>query len=140
MKNILETKTLETQNNFIISLRNYLMNLYDTKHHYTFGEGNFEGKKIGNAYCLVEKDSNKPRDITGFCFRKNLLYFNNLNENQLLENICSFLLSKNIKIETQNPLTIKLSDNKYLINTHIGKGYADDISVSFMQLPSFKLN
>jgi hypothetical protein len=119
------------KNDFVTGLRDYLSSLYGIKHHYTFGTGDFEGKKIGGSYCLVRRDSNKPKDITGFCFRKDLCKIIP-DINKLYDDINSFVKTKsNVKgkLEDKIGLTLKLGKQEYLVHAYIGELYADEITI-----------
>jgi len=134
-------KELDRKNEFVLALREYLKSKYHTEHHYTCGERDFEGQKIGGAYYLVRRDSNKPKDISGFYFRKDLCFWEPQNASEVLKDVHDFChREKNLESvlgkEGKN-LTIKFGDNEYLVTSYIDVGYAGEISVSFMKLPRF---
>ena len=132
---------LNQKNKFVLALREYLKSRYKTEYHYTCGEGDFDGQKAGNAYGLVRRDLNKSRDIRGFCFRKDLCYWAPQNEAEVLRDVYNFSQrDKNLESvldEEGKNLTIKFGNQEYLVTSYIDGGYAGEISVSFMKLPSF---
>jgi len=132
---------LNQKNEFVLALREHLMSKYSTRHHYTEGEGNFESQKIGGAYCLVRRDPKKSRDISGFYFRKDLCPWAPQNSQDVLKDVHNFSQrDKNLESvldEEGKNLTIKFGNQEYLVTSYIDGGYAGEISVSFMKLPSF---
>jgi hypothetical protein len=138
----LKTNDLNVKNNFVISLREHLQSMYGTNRNYTYGEGDFEGKKIGGGYNLVRRDPNVPRDINGFCFRKDMCLNPPWNETEVLKNIHLFASGKkNIESILQSDgraqLSIKRGKDTYSVTAHIEEGYAGEISIYFMKLPYF---
>jgi len=135
------SEELNQKNEFVLSLREHLMSKYSTKHHYTCGEGDFEGQKIGSAYCLVRRDPNTPRDISGFCFRRDLCSWAPQNASDVLKDVYDFSQrEKNLESvldKQEKKLTITFGNRKYSVTSYIDKGYAGEISVSFMELPLF---
>ena len=132
---------LNQKNEFVLTLREHLKSRYRTKHQYTCGEGEFEGQKVGNAYCLVRRDPNKPKDISGFYFRKDLCSWAPQNTSDVLKDVHDFSQrDKNIESilgEEGKNLTIKFGNTKYLVTSYIDGGYAGEISVHFIKLPRF---
>lgn len=135
------SEELNQKNDFVLALRDYLMSKYSTEHHYTCGEGDFEGQKVGGAYCLVRRDSNEPKDISGFYFRKDLCSLVPQKELDVLRDVYNFSQDdKNLESvlgEDEKNLTIRFGDDNYLVTSYIDGGYAGEISVHFMELPRF---
>ncbi len=138
---------LNHKNQFVVDLREHLKSKYGTKRDYTFGEGNYEAKKIGNGYHLVRRGFDKQRDISGFCLRKDLCSFPPQNEDRILQEVHDFALTQQ-KIESilekhdalgksRKRLTISFWGQKYLVLANISEGYAGEIDVYFMELPDF---
>ncbi len=117
---------------------NYLKSKYGTRYCYTHGGGGYEAKKEGDAYCLYQGDSDKPRNIDGFCFRKDLCNTPPLSRESILLDVHNFSLKKNIESVLDESLRIKFSDVKYLVHTYIGEGLADEINVVFMKIPDYE--
>jgi hypothetical protein len=131
---------LEQKNKFIHSLIEHLKSKYHTEHHYTCGEGNFKGQKIGGAYCLVRKDPNKLKEISAFYFRKNLCSCAPQNVSVVLKDIHNFSVREksleSVFGEDGKKLTILFGYKKYMVTSYIDEGYAGEINVSFMELSS----
>jgi len=129
---------LDQKNNFVLALRDNLKSLYRTESHYTHGEDDFEAQKVGSAYCLVRKDQNKPRDVRGFCFRKDLCYWPPRDEAEILKEVHDFSSRyKNLESvlgKESEHLKIKFGDKEYFVTSHIDGGYAGEISISFTEL------
>ena len=126
------------KNDFVISLRDHLADLYQTKHYSTYGKGEFEAKKTEEAYSLVRKDPNQPKDLMGFCFRKDLCSLHP-DTKKLYDDIRSFASRNNIesKLETKNKidiLTLKIDKEQYLVSAYVGPLYADNIDVYLFTL------
>ena len=132
---------LNQKNEFALALREHLKSRYRTEHHYTCGEGNFEGQKVGDTYCLVRRDPNKPRDISGFYFRKDLCFWPPQSEADVLREIHDFSSRdenlESVLGEDGKNLRIRFWDKEYLVTSYIDGGYAGEISVHFMELPRF---
>lgn len=142
--------TLQQKNDFVASLRDYLMKKYNTDKHYTFGEGNFEGRidrdGSGATYSLVRGDTNKPRNITGFCFRKDLCrgFFVPEDSKGILSDIQKFSKEKGIESELLerkfgeelDQLNVAIAGKEYIVSVYIDDGYAGEILVNFMESPS----
>lgn len=133
---------IRSKNEFVLELRDYLKSKYKTEQDYICGEGEFEGRRVGNAYCFVRKDPNEPKDISGFYFREDLCYWPPQSEADILRKVHNFSLSKNLESmfkEGKGYLKIKFGDSEYLVAPHIDDGYVGDIGVYFMELPCFEL-
>jgi len=145
-----DNTSLQEKNNFVISLRDYLMESYGTDKHYTFGEGDFEGRMDDNgssaSYSLVRRDPNKPRDISGFCFRKDLCMGFSVpsDDKKILMDIQEFSEKKKIKNELIehkigdrdiNYLKIIIAGKEYMISAYIDDGYAGEMDVYFTESP-----
>jgi hypothetical protein len=132
---------LNQKNEFVLALREHLMSKYSTEHHYTCGEGDFEGQKVGDAYCSVRRDLNEPTDINGFYFRKDLCFQPPQSEADVLKEVSDFFQrDKNLESaleENGKDLKIRFGDKEYLVTSYIDKGYAGEINVHFMELPRF---
>ena len=132
---------LTQKNEFVLALRKHLKSKYHTKHHYTCGDSDFEGQKIDGSYCLVRRDSNKPRDFSGFYFRKDLCSLAPQNASDVLMDVNDFSeRDKNLESvlgEEEQNLTLRFGNKEYRVTSHIGEGYAGDISVNFMELTRF---
>ncbi len=128
-------KKLATKNNFVKSLRDYLMLIYQTENHFTSGEGPIRVEKIGNAYIGVTRSPDEQEDLTGFYFRKDLCSgFLPSNDSGVLDEVKRFV-SKDLEIkllkETPEHLTLSIKDREYMVTAHIGELYADEISINF---------
>ena len=132
---------IKSKNKFVLALREYLKSRYKTEYHYTCGEGDFDGQKVGNAYGLVRRDLNKSRDIRGFCFRKDLCCWAPQNEAEVLRDVYNFSQrDKNLESvldEDGKKLRIRFGDKEYLVTSYIDDGYAGEINVHFIELPDF---
>ena len=135
--------TLNKKNEFVVALREHLQSKYQTKHHYTFGEGDFEGREEEGAYCLVRKGSNEPKDISGFCFRKDLCSWAPQSETDMLGEVHNFASgNKNLESALGNggkSLEIRFDGEKYMVSAYIDEGHAGEISLSFVKSPSFEI-
>ena len=132
----------DQKNNFVIELRDYLQKTYQTKYNYTCGAGDFEVSGANGTYTLILRSPNKPKNISGFYFRKDLCFFAPQSEKAILENINTFSSTKTdieSKLEENNKLTIKLGNKEYIVISHIEQGYAGEIGVYFMELPNFSI-
>ena len=129
------------KNGFILALRDYLQSKYSTQSHYTLGESDFEGK-IGGGYNLVRRDPNKPKDISGFVFRKDLCDWTPKNETDIINDVHKFSLNykslENVLSDDRKTLSIKFGNSDYLVNAHIGGGYAGELSVYFVNMSFVK--
>jgi hypothetical protein len=134
-------KKLNQKNEFVIALREHLKSRYKTKNHYTCGESDFEAQKKDRAYCLIQRDLNKPKNISGFYFRKDLCHLVPENEAEVLKEVHNFSLKdKNIESvlgEDEKNLTIRFNNKEYLVTSYVGRGYNGDICVNFMEFPNF---
>ncbi len=132
---------LTQKNEFVLALREHLKSRYQTEYHHTCGESNFEGQKLGRAYCLVRRDPNKLRDINGFYFRKDLCSWAPQDEAGILRDVHDFSSrDKNLKSvlgKDGKNLKIRFGGKEYLVTSHIDGGYAGEISVQFMESPRF---
>ena len=132
---------LNQKNEFVLALREHLKSRYGAEHHYTCGEGDFESQRVGDAYCLVCRNPNKPRDINGFYFRKDLCFWPPQSEADVLKEVHDFS-SRDENLESilgkdGKNLKIKFDDKEYLVSSYIDKGYAGEISIHLMELPGF---
>lgn len=121
-------KDLELKNDFVISLKDYLMSEYGFVNQYTCGKMDFEGQKVGDSYVLKKRAPDKSKDITGFCFRRDLCTRAPENEGELLEKIHNFSVRQR-KISRLDPeydeiLKITIGKTDYRISPYIEKGYA----------------
>jgi hypothetical protein len=134
---------LTKKNEFVLALRDHLQSIYSTEHNYTFGEGDFEGKKIGEGYSLVRRDAKKPKDISGFVFRKDLCAWAPQNESDIIKDVHKFFEKyKNLESvieEDGKRLSIKFGSTDYIVHTHIDGGYAGEISVYLVNIPFLKI-
>ena len=132
---------LNRKNRFVLDLREHLKSIYRTENHYTYGESDFESKKVGNMFSWVRRDLSKPKDISGFCFRKNLCSRPPQSVLNVLKEIHEFSLrDKNLESVLEKDggnLEIKFGDKKYLVTSYIDGGYAGEVSVHFAKLPDF---
>ena len=131
------------KNKFVCDLRDHLMSIYSTGYHYTYGEEDYKGQKIGDVYCSIRKDINEPRDINGFCFRKDLCSLKPNDASDVLKNVYDFSQKdKNIEsiLEKGKNLVIKFGKKDYIVTSHIEEGYAGEIYIYFMELPSFNFH
>jgi hypothetical protein len=129
------SKTLTQKNRFVTELRDYLQEKYRTKEVHTYGDEGFESRKTQGAYCLVRTPTNKPSDISGFCFRKDLCSWPPRTEKQLLDDVKDFA-SRTEGLEAkfeQNRGILKMTfeDTNYLVHPHIDQGHAGEISIYF---------
>ena len=126
---------LNQKNNFVISLREHLKSIYNTRYHYTFGESDFEYQKIDKGYSLIDRDPNKPRNISGFYFRKDLCSWLPQNATEVLKEIHDFASKdKNLESvlrEDKKDLKITFGDKDYLVTSYINNSYAGNIVVWF---------
>jgi hypothetical protein len=132
------TTALQNKNDFVIDLKHYLKSQYGTEHCYTNGEGEFEGKKTAEgAYVSVRRDPSKPKDISGFCFRKDLCEHPPGTANGILKEIHSFASQKPDCKSTldKDTLTIRFGKKEYLVTSFIDGGYAGEIDIYFMEAP-----
>lgn len=127
------------KNEFVIALRDHLQSKYQTEYNYTSGDGDSKAKIVDGAYCLTNKDPDELKDLSGFCFRKDLCSCPPRKESEILREIHNFSLEKNLESELDETgnTTIKLEKNKYLITSYIDGGYAGNINVNIMKLPLF---
>ena len=83
---------LDSKSEFVLALREHLKREYKTEYHHTCGEGNIEGQKVGDGHYLIRRDPNKPIDISGFYFRKDLCSWTPQNKADVLKGIIIPLL------------------------------------------------
>lgn len=151
MTHTLEKSILEEKNKIIVGLRDYLMKLYNTNEYYTFGEEDFEideAKRKQGIYCSVRRDPNKPRDLSGFCFRKDLLsgFWSSDKETKIrfYEDIHRFLnrqknVESKLRFDSGEPkLSLRIENEEYSVRVYVGEGYADEIHVDFMKSFNFE--
>ncbi|MCF7872197.1 hypothetical protein K9L97_04130 [Candidatus Woesearchaeota archaeon] len=132
---------LTNKNNFVISLRDHLINWFGTDRAYTYGEGNSEVRVTKGFYCLYRREGSEPEDITGFCFRKDLCAKVLYEKKDILDHICDFAMNVPSLEEvslSDNGLSFSLNDKNYLVSVGIGKGPYDVIDVSVMESISVK--
>ena len=128
------------------------MKSYGTKNHYTSGESDFEagikGDEQSISYVLKRRDPNKSKDISGFCFRKDLCSFPPQNADSILSEVHSFaknqgiesVLDKNRYLkEEKRSLTLNIGRERYGVSTFIDEGYAGEISIDLLQMPAILL-
>lgn len=131
-------KDLELKNDFVISLKDYLMSEYGFVNQYTSEGSNFENKK---ASCLFKRENEKSEDITGFCFRKDLCSKIPGDEEELLEKIHNFSV-RNGRVSRQDPeydeiLKITIGKTDYRISPYIEKGEAGHIKIHLNNAEDF---
>lgn len=137
------TDSQQQKNGFVIALRDYLMANYKTETHHTFGEERLKGEERDGVYFGVHRDPAEPRDITGFCLRKDLCGYAPDRAEQVLKLINCFAIScggLEAKLENEaDELTLRFGSDRYIVSAHIGEGYADKIDVSFTKMPVLKI-
>ena len=134
---------LEQKNDFVVALREHLKSRYQNDNPYTFGEGEFEAQVSEGCYSLVRRDTEKPEDISGFCFRKDLCscsyLFHSIDD--VLKEAHNFALGReNVKSRLDKggeELEIAILGKKYHVRAYVGEGYAGEIGVDFMEAPCF---
>jgi len=97
----------------------------------------------GGGYNLVRRDPSKPKDISGFCFRKDLCSWQPKEDSAVINDVFKFSQRyKNIECVLEDEgksLTLKFGNTEYFVSTHIGGGYAGEITVYLIQaFPFFK--
>jgi len=130
---------LQEKNDFVLDLREHFQEKYGTKYHYTFGEGDDEAEIRNNngcvSYHLVKRDPKKPRDLSGFVFRKDLCSYLPQNTDEILNNVHRFAVKKGIESRlsknSQDDLRLNLEfdEIEYSVRAWIGELYADEINI-----------
>ncbi len=132
--------SLSQKNVFVLALHAHLQAEYQTDASHIYGAGEFEAARVGKAgYALVRKDPGAPEDLNGFCFRKDLCAHTPSTPTEILREIHRFA-SQEAGIESKFELgsasmELQFDKRRYMITPYIGRGYADSIEVSFIELP-----
>lgn len=140
----------QIKNDFIVSLRNHLMEKYNTRAHYTYDNEYKRKREEGENsvnYSLVRKDPTEPREIHGFCFRKDLCDgFLSLfqTEEDLIKDIVEYAEEQGIEAEIRESLIedqpssidLIIDDEKYWGRVYIEDGYAGEIDFYISEHPA----
>jgi len=132
-------KSVPRKNEFVLELKDTLAGVLGTLQNYVYGWGDFEGIERNGSYQLIRKNSDN-RDLSGFCFRKDLCSYKPFNSESLKEFITRWTNERGIEtIIDKESLRITLENKKYLVFTSIGEGYADYIDVTLIEVPKINL-